>query len=138
MSQGEALAKGFYWYAEKLMWGYEDITKDPEEALRFYRQAADLGFSDAYIRIGELQEHGKGTGQNPREALRSYQTAATAGNYLASAFIARLLSRTEHFPRAEPFWWKFFRALRANPAPCRWEVAGSVRLPRGRFRSRSG
>src|SRR4051794_5566662 len=117
MSQGEALAEGFYWYAEKLIWGYEDTTKNPQEALRFYRQAADLGFSDAYIRIGELQEHGKGTGQNPSEALRSYQTAARAGNYLAYAFIARLLSRTEHLPRAEPFWRKFFQALRADPQP---------------------
>ena len=54
MSRGEALAEGFYWYAEKLMWGYEDTTQNPEEALRFYRQAADLGFSDAHIRIGEL------------------------------------------------------------------------------------
>ena len=83
-------------------WGYESTTKNPQEAPRIYGQAADLGFSDAYIRIGELQEHGKGTGQNPSEALRSYQTAARAGNYLAYVFIARLLSCTEHFPRAEP------------------------------------
>jgi hypothetical protein len=28
-----ALAEGFYWYAEKLMWGYENVTPNPEEAL---------------------------------------------------------------------------------------------------------
>jgi hypothetical protein len=41
-----ALAEGFYWHAEKLMWGYESAIPNPEEAFRFYRQAADLGFSD--------------------------------------------------------------------------------------------
>ena len=25
---GTALAEGFYWYAEKLMWGYEGTTKN--------------------------------------------------------------------------------------------------------------
>jgi TPR repeat protein len=52
---GTALAEGFYWYAEKLMWGYEGTTKNAAEALRLYRQAAALGFSDAQIRIGELR-----------------------------------------------------------------------------------
>ena len=37
------------------MWGYEGTTKNAAEALRLYRQAAALGFSDAQIRIGELR-----------------------------------------------------------------------------------
>ena len=36
---GKALAEGFYWYAEKLMWGFDNVTRNPEEAFRFYRQA---------------------------------------------------------------------------------------------------
>jgi TPR repeat protein len=58
---GAALAEGLFWYAEKLMWGYEDTTKDPSEAFRFYKQAADLGLGDAFIRLGQLYEFGKGT-----------------------------------------------------------------------------
>src|SRR3954471_15745329 len=77
---GSALGEGLYWMAEKLTWGYEGVEKDHPEALRLYRQAADLGFSDAYIRIGQLQEHGKGTGRDPKAALKSYEAAATAGN----------------------------------------------------------
>lgn len=52
-----ALAEGVYWYAEKLMWGYEGTTKNAVEALRLYRQAAALGISDAQIRIGEWEGH---------------------------------------------------------------------------------
>ena len=34
-NQGAALAEGFYWMAEKLAWGYEEVAKNPSEALRF-------------------------------------------------------------------------------------------------------
>jgi TPR repeat protein len=114
---GTALAEGFYWYAEKLMWGYEGTTKNPAEALRLYRQSAALGFSDAHIRIGELLEYGKGTKANPNDALVSYQKATKAGNFLAYAFIAKLISRTKHRSRADRFWQKFFDALAADSNP---------------------
>jgi TPR repeat protein len=114
---GTALAEGFYWYAEKLMWGYEGTTKNPAEALRLYRQAAALGFSDAQIRIGELLEYGKGTKANPNDAIVSYLKAAKAGNFLAYAFIAKLISRTVHYEKAEPFWRKFVDGLAADPNP---------------------
>jgi TPR repeat protein len=56
-----ALGEGFYSMAEKLAWGYEDIEPNHAEAFKLFRQAADLGFSDALIRVGEFQEYGKGT-----------------------------------------------------------------------------
>ena len=98
---GAALAEGFYWYAEKLMWGYEGIEKNPQEALRVYRQAADLGFSDAFIRIGLIYEYGKGAPQSANEAALSYRSAIEAGNFLAFAFMAKLLRvpLTETKPR---------------------------------------
>jgi TPR repeat protein len=114
--QAQALAEGFYRHAEKLMWGDEDTAKNLDEALRLYRQAADLGFADAYIRIGELHEYRTGTAQNVTEALLSYQRAIKAGNFYGYAFIAMLLSRTSHI-EAEGFWDKFFDALEAEPEP---------------------
>jgi len=115
--QGTALAEGLYWMAERFMWGDEDTPKDPVEALKLYRQAADLGFSDAHIRLGELHEHGKGVAQNAAEALASYQRAAEAGNFLANAFIALLLARTNHAEKAGRFWGRFFSRLRDDPNP---------------------
>jgi TPR repeat protein len=113
--QAQALAEGFYRHAEKLMRGDNDTAKNLEEALRFYRQAADLGFADAYIRIGELHEYRKGTAQDATEARLSYQQAVKAGNFYGYAFMAMLLSRTSH--EAEGFWDKFFNALEAEPEP---------------------
>jgi len=78
--------------AEKLTWGYEDVEPDPTEALKLFRQSADLGFSDALIRIGQLHQQGKGTVRDPSAALKTYLAAATAGNFVALAFLAKLLS----------------------------------------------
>jgi TPR repeat protein len=113
--QGKALAEGLYWMAEKLMWGYEDTDINHVEAFRVYKRAADLGFSDALIRVGELQEHGKGTEQSAAEALASYQRAAKAGNFLAYAYIGKLLTRTQHAGKADRSWSKFFAILELNP-----------------------
>lgn len=52
---GSALAEGLYWYADKLIWGYEGIEKKSQEAFKLCRRAAKLGFSDAAIRVGQLQ-----------------------------------------------------------------------------------
>jgi TPR repeat protein len=112
-----ALANGLYWMAEKLTWGYEGVEKDPAEAFRLYKQAADLGFSDALIRLGQLQEHGNGLERDPNAALRSYEAAAKAGNFLALAFLAKLLSRTQHLEKADALWNRFFVALEADPEP---------------------
>src|SRR3954471_9686200 len=95
------------------MWGYEDTTRNPEEALRFYRQAADLGLSDAHIRIGQLQEHGKCLARSPSEAPMSYQRGSGTGNFLAYAFLAKLLARTAHRLKAKGFW-EGFKALNAD------------------------
>jgi len=87
------LGEGFFWMAEKLAWGYEGSIPNLVEAFKLYKQAAELGVSDALIRVGQLQEHGKGTRQNPREALKAYLQAAKEGNFFALAFAAKLLSR---------------------------------------------
>jgi TPR repeat protein len=112
-----ALAEGFYWIAEKQMWGYENIIPDHKEALRYYRRAADLGFSDANIRVGQLYEYGKGTSQNPKEVLSNYRKALAASNWLALPCIALLLSRTAHSAKAEILWDRFFRLLSDCPKP---------------------
>jgi Sel1 repeat len=115
--RGMASAEGFYWMAERFMWGSEDTPTDPVEALKLYKQAAELGVSDAHIRIGELYEHGRGVAQNAAEALASYQRAAETGNFFADAFIANLFSRTAYAEKAQRFWGRFFGQLRGDPDP---------------------
>ena len=113
--QGFALGEALYWMAEKLTWGYEDVEPDLPEALKLFRQSADLGFSDALIRIGQLQQQGKGTARDPSAALQSFLAAAKAGNFVALAFLAKLLSHSSRLERANDLWDRFFAKLKANP-----------------------
>ena len=112
-----ALGEGFYWMAEKLAWGYDDTPQDLPKGFRLFRQAADLGFSDAWIRVGQLQEQGKGTKRDLKSALKSYQSAAKGGNYFALAHAAVLLSRSAHVEAADTLWGRFFAVLNVRPEP---------------------
>jgi TPR repeat protein len=115
--EDSAVAEGFYWMAEKFAWGYEHVEPNLGEAYRLFRRAADLGFSDALIRVGELQEHGRGTARDPDAAVRSYIAAARHSNFFAFAYLARMLSCGSHLGKAESVWNWFFASLAANPEP---------------------
>jgi TPR repeat protein len=112
---GLVLGEALFWMAEKLTWGYEDVEPDPAEALKLFRQSADLGFSDALIKIGQMQQQGKGTACDPSAALKNYLAAAKAGNFAALAFLARLLSYSSQLERANALWDRFFAKLKADP-----------------------
>ena len=116
-TNGTALAEGLYWYAEKLLWGYEGVEKDHKEAFKLFRQAADLGFSDAHLRVGQLHQYGKGTERDTRAALVSYRTAVEAGNFFGFAFLAKLVSRGSQNAKTQALWDRFIAALEANPDP---------------------
>jgi TPR repeat protein len=124
---GLALGEALYWMAEKLTWGYEDVEPDPVEALKLFRRSADLGFSDALIRIGQLQQQGKGTARDPSAALQSYLAAAKVGNFVALAFLAKLLSHSSRLETADALWDRFFAKLRVNPEHA-FTVAGRGEL----------
>src|SRR3984893_3727080 len=116
-ANGTALAEGLYWYAEKLLWGYEGVEKDYNEAFKLFQQAADLGFSDANLRLGQLHEYGKGTERDTSAALVSYRTAVEAGNFFGFAFLAKLVSAVSQNAKTQALWDRFIAALEANPDP---------------------
>lgn len=124
---GSALGEALYWIAEKLTWGYDDVEPDPDEPLKLFRQSADLGFSDALIRIGQLQQQGKGTPRDPSAALKNYLAAAKTGNFVALAFLAKLLSHSSHLERADALWGRFFAKFEAMPEDA-FRVAGRGEL----------
>src|SRR5258708_4788565 len=101
--------------AEKLAWGYEGVEPNPGEGLKLFRRAAGPGVSDALVRIGQLQEQGRGTARDLNAAVKSYASAARAGNFLALAFLAKLLSRGSLRKEAEELWDRFIAAFEAKP-----------------------
>jgi TPR repeat protein len=113
----QALAEGFFWMAEKLRYGYENVAVDSTEALKLYRQAAALGFPRAYLRIGEMHERGIGTPTDAAEAFSVYRRAAEAGEITAYAALARLVSRSSQAAKADALWEKFFVELASTSHP---------------------
>lgn len=60
-----------------------DIYSMPEkyeEAVKYYEKAADKGFVEAWIKLGNCYDYGHGVEENNEEAVYWYKKAAEAGN----------------------------------------------------------
>lgn len=84
---------GFYHLGEYLEFGL--LGKDPDyhNAYRHYRKAAQLGLTDAIVRVGQCLEQGAPYVhcQRPRAAYRQYCRAMHMGNKLAKEKVAQCL-----------------------------------------------
>jgi TPR repeat protein len=58
-----------------------------DEATRWFRKAADLGFPDAQLMLGSAYDYGKGVEKDSVEAVRWYRLAADQGNTSAQSII---------------------------------------------------
>ena len=56
------------------------VDQDVQEAIRWYRMAAEQGYSEAQNRIGDLYYSGEGVEQDVQEAIRWYRMAAEQGH----------------------------------------------------------
>ena len=60
-------------------------AQDFPEALRLWRKAAELGYAEAQVHLGEMYAKGRDVKQDDREALRWWRKAAEQGNAEAQA-----------------------------------------------------
>jgi TPR repeat protein len=60
----------------KLYYEGKGVTRDYVEALRLFRQAADLGDPQAMINIGVMYQHGQAVRKDGAEAARWFSRAA--------------------------------------------------------------
>src|SRR3546814_1867103 len=58
----------------------EGVSRDPAEAARWWRAAADQGLSQAQFNLGVLYEQGEGVAVDYAEAARWYGLAAAQGD----------------------------------------------------------
>ena len=61
----------------------EGVPEDDEEAVRWYRLAADQGHANAQTNLGNMYNNGEGVPEDDAEAVRWYRLAADQGNRLA-------------------------------------------------------
>lgn len=66
------------------------VTKDYQQALRWYQKAAARGNSDAMYSLGEAYEHGLGVREDVQQAVNWYDQATLRGNKSAKAALVRL------------------------------------------------
>lgn len=69
---------------------YHFVTKNYAEAIKLYREGAELGSASAQVHLGEMYLWGLGIRKDPRQALQWYDTAAKQGYPLAYNKIADL------------------------------------------------
>jgi uncharacterized protein len=58
-----------------------------DEAARWFRKAADLGFPEAQLMLGSAYDYGKGVGKDSVEAVRWYRLAAEQGDTTAQSIV---------------------------------------------------
>ncbi|MDE7413285.1 MAG: sel1 repeat family protein [Muribaculaceae bacterium] len=56
------------------------VTKDYQEALKWYRKAAEQGFAEAMCNLGVTYQNGDGVAKDYKEAVKWYRKAAEQGN----------------------------------------------------------
>jgi len=65
----------------------EGVPEDSEEAVRWYRRAANQGHADAQYSLGAMYGTGEGVPQDDAEATRLYRLAADQGHADAQWFL---------------------------------------------------
>ena len=60
--------------------GTNGAAKDPYSAVNFYKQAADLGNTEAQMLLGQMYLTGNIVEKNPGEAMKLFTAAANSGN----------------------------------------------------------
>jgi TPR repeat protein len=68
------------------------VNRNFNDALRLYRQAADMGNADALNRLGEIYRNGRIVRQDIQEAARLFRRAADLGHATATANLNALSS----------------------------------------------
>ena len=66
------------------------VRQDDEEAVRWYRRAAEQGHASGQYNLGFMYENGRGVRRDRVEAARWYQLAAEQGNASAQERLERL------------------------------------------------
>jgi len=111
----ELANSGDAWYQSELALMYhrgQGITKDYDEAAKWYRLAAEQGFSKAQANLGVMYGEGHGVPQDYAEAARWFRLAAEQGNALAQHNLGLLYGTGKGVEQdcAEAYVWESLAA----------------------------
>ena len=87
----------------------EGVAKDPREAVRWWRKAAEQGYVRAQSTLGGVYDTGEGVAKDQREAVRWYRMAAEQGHAGAQFLLGYAYDKGEGVakdPREAVRWWR--------------------------------
>lgn len=95
----------------------ENILQDYEEALKLYKQAAKLGCSEAYRKIGDMYKWGEGVNEDKKQALHYYQQGAQNGDGACWGEMAIYYFENNEPGNSDKCWVKFLTSpsIKDNP-----------------------
>ena len=89
------------------------VLKDDEEAVRWYRLAADQGYARAQNNLGSMYAKGEGVVKDYQEAARWYRLAAEQGFATGQYNLGNMFARGEGIPKGPTtafMWWSIASA----------------------------
>ena len=85
------------------------VTQDYDEAMRWYRRAADSGHILASHNIGNMYRDGRGVGQDPRRAAAWWLRAARAGDVIPALRLGEAYEAGRGVPQSHSiarYWYQ--------------------------------
>ncbi len=101
--------------AEAHYYGFEDYIEDHAESLRLYRQAASLGSTEAYVRIGLQYQEGEGVARNLTKALEFFKEGARKGRPACYFLMGLLFSSENQDANADKCFSLFIKNISSTP-----------------------
>jgi TPR repeat protein len=114
--QRVAQAEAAYQEGEQYYYG-DGVRADQAEAVRFYRQAAEVGHVEAQYALAWSYKYAEGVAQNDQESFRWFMAAAAQGNSDAQSMIGLAYELGEGVPlsHTDAVIWYRRGALQGNP-----------------------
>jgi TPR repeat protein len=94
------------------------VSKDPSEAVRYYRLAADQGLALAQFCLGFCYNNGEGVSKDPSEAVRFYRLAADQGLALAQCNLGVYYENGEGVSKDPSEAVRYYRLAQYNLGLC--------------------
>lgn len=85
------------------------VPKDPAEALKWLRKAADQGYDVAQVEIGWMYDHGEGVSKDDRTAVDWYRKAAEQGHPPAEVLLGAMYVQGRGLPKDDKAAAEWFR-----------------------------
>ena len=86
--------QGQYEMGDNYFYGRDGVNRDNQQAVVWYRRAAEQGYAEAQFTLGQFYEKGWGVSQDPAQAKKWYSDAARQGSEAADAALKRLAANT--------------------------------------------